>query len=76
MAIKAFKAIDGSGLSRVDFFIENNTNEIYINEINTLPGFTDISMYSKLWQESGIKYSELIERLVNLAIEKWGIIWI
>ena len=68
-AIKAFKAIDGKGLSRVDFFIEKNTNKIYINEINTLPGFTNISMYPKLFEKSGIKYEELIDKLINLAIE-------
>lgn len=68
-AIKAFKAIDGSGLSRVDFFIEDVTNEIYINEINTLPGFTDISMYPQLFKESGIEYSELLDNLIDLALE-------
>lgn len=68
-AIKAFKAIDGKGLSRVDFFIEKGTNEIYINEINTLPGFTNISMYPKLFEKSGIKYKELLNRLIDLSIE-------
>lgn len=67
-AVKAFKAIDGKGLSRVDFFVEDNTNEIYINEINTLPGFTSISMYPKLFEESGIKYSELLDKLIELAM--------
>ena len=67
-AIKAFKAIDGKGLSRVDFFIEKNTNKIYINEINTLPGFTNISMYPKLFEKSGIKYNELIDKLIDLAV--------
>lgn len=69
-AIKAFKAIDGKGLSRVDFFIENNTNKIIINEINTLPGFTNISMYPKLFEKIGIRYSELLDKLVSLALEK------
>lgn len=69
-AIKAFKAIDGKGLSRVDFFIENDTNEIYINEINTLPGFTNISMYPKLFENSGITYKDLLTRLIDLALEK------
>ena len=68
-AIKAFKAIDGKGLSRVDFFIENETDEIYINEINTLPGFTNISMYPKLFEASGINYKELINRLIELSKE-------
>ena len=64
-AIKAFKAIDGSGLSRVDFFVEHETNRIYINEINTLPGFTNISMYPKLFEASGIKYKELLSKLIE-----------
>lgn len=68
-AIKAFKAIDGKGLSRVDFFIENKTNKIYINEINTMPGFTNISMYPKLFEASGISYKELLSRLIELALE-------
>ena len=68
-AIKAFKSIDGKGLSRVDFFIEKGTNEIYINEINTLPGFTNISMYPKLFGESGIDYKELLDKLIELAME-------
>ena len=66
-AIKAFKSIDGKGLSRVDFFVENETNKVYINEINTLPGFTNISMYPMLFQESGIPYKELLTKLVDLA---------
>lgn len=69
-AIKAFKSIDGKGLSRVDFFIENETNQIYINEINTLPGFTSISMYPKLFEASGIGYQELLDRLIELSKEK------
>ncbi len=69
-AIRAFKSIDGKGLSRVDFFIEDETNELYINEINTLPGFTTVSMYPVLLENSGIKYNELLDRLIELAIEK------
>lgn len=68
-AIKAFKAVDGKGLSRVDFFLENGTNEIIINEINTMPGFTSISMYPKLWQQSGLSYSDLLDKLIELAME-------
>ena len=68
-AIKAFKAVDGKGLSRVDFFVENGTNRIIINEINTLPGFTQISMYPKLWEEAGIEYSDLLDELIKLAKE-------
>ena len=66
-AVKAFKAIDGRGLSRVDFFVEKDTNEIYINEINTLPGFTNISMYPKLFEKSGINYKELLNKVIELA---------
>ena len=66
-AIEAFKAIDGKGLSRVDFFIENVTGEIYINEINTLPGFTTISMYPQLFEKSGIEYSKLLDILIDNA---------
>ena len=54
-------------MSRVDFFVENNTNKIILNEINTLPGFTNISMYPKLFEEAGIKYSELIDKLIEIA---------
>ncbi|MBP3255398.1 MAG: D-alanine--D-alanine ligase [Clostridia bacterium] len=68
-AIKAFKAVDGRGLSRVDFFVENETNKVIINEINTLPGFTSISMYPKLFEEEGIKYDKLLDELVELAME-------
>ena len=67
LAIKAFKVIDGKGLSRVDFFIENGTGKIYINEINTMPGFTKISMYPKLFENVGIKYSELLDKLIENA---------
>ena len=69
-AIKAFKSIDGKGLSRVDFFIENGTNKIYINEINTLPGFTSISMYPKMFEASGLPYKELLTKLTELALEE------
>ena len=69
-AIKAFKATDCKGLSRVDFFIENNTNRVIINEINTLPGFTQISMYPKLWESMGLNYTKLLDKLVELALEQ------
>ena len=65
-AVKAFKAIDGKGLARVDFFVGNN-EEIYINEINTMPGFTQISMYPKLFEAAGISYKELLNKLIELA---------
>ena len=69
MAIEAFKGIDGKGLSRVDFFIDKNSGEIFINEINTLPGFTNISMYPKIWQATGLEYSGLIDSLIELALD-------
>lgn len=65
LAIKAFKAIDGKGLARVDFFVEKETNKIYINEINTMPGFTKISMYPKLFEAVGITYTELLDKLIE-----------
>jgi D-alanine-D-alanine ligase len=70
-AVRAFKALDCSGLSRVDFFVHRETMDIYLNEINTMPGFTDISMYPVLWEEAGISYGELIEKLIDLAIERF-----
>ena len=69
LTLKAFKAIDGKGLARVDFFVENKTNKIYINEINTMPGFTKISMYPKLFDAVGIKYSELLDKLIENALD-------
>lgn len=69
MAIEAFKSIDGKGLSRVDFFIDKNSGEIFINEINTLPGFTNISMYPKMWEATGLSYSSLIDSLIQLALD-------
>ena len=68
LAIKAFKAIDGKEFSRVDFFVNDETEEIYINEINTIPGFTQISMYPKLWENSGLSYSNLLDELISLAM--------
>ena len=70
LAIKAFKAIDGKGLARIDFFANEKAEEIYISEINTLPGFTQISMYPKLFENTGISYSELLDKLINLALKK------
>ena len=72
MAIDAFRALDLAGLARVDFFIERGTDQIYVNEVNTLPGFTSISMYPMLWEASGIAISELVDRLVGLALERYG----
>ena len=71
MAIKAFIAVDAAGLSRVDFFYVEETDEIFINEINTLPGFTSTSMYPQLWSHSGVSFPELCDRLINLALERY-----
>lgn len=70
LAVASFKAIDGCGLARVDFFLERETDNIYINEINTIPGFTEISMYPKLWQASGISFPRLLDRLIQLALRR------
>src|SRR5712692_1811984 len=69
-AVQAFLALDLSGLARVDFFMEKETGKVYINEVNTIPGFTQISMYPKLWEASGLSYSQLLDRLIELAIER------
>ncbi len=67
LAIAAFRAIDAAGLSRVDFLLSRDTGAIFVNEINTMPGFTTISMYSKMWEASGVSYSALVDRLIQLA---------
>jgi D-alanine-D-alanine ligase len=69
-AVIAFQAIDGSGMARCDFFLERGTNRILINEVNTIPGFTRISMYPKMWEASGISYPALVDRLIVLALER------
>jgi len=69
-AIRAYKAIDCAGMARADFFVEKKTNKIYLNELNTLPGFTSISMYPKLWQASELPYAKLVDRLIELALER------
>lgn len=71
LAVNAFRAIDCAGLGRVDFLLDRDTGEIFINEINTMPGFTDISMYPKLWQASGISYPRLLDRLIDLALDRF-----
>jgi D-alanine-D-alanine ligase len=70
-AIRAYKAVDCAGMARVDFLLEKGTARLYMNEINTIPGFTAISMYPKLWEASGIPYPELIDRLITLAVERF-----
>jgi D-alanine-D-alanine ligase len=69
-AVRAYKAIDCVGMARVDFFLEKDTNRIYLNELNTIPGFTKISMYPKLWEASGLSYAKLVDRLIELALER------
>jgi D-alanine-D-alanine ligase len=70
LSVAAFRAVDCSGLARVDFLMDPKTRKIYLNEINTMPGFTSISMYPKLWAASGVPYPELIERLIQLGLER------
>ena len=70
MARAAYEAIDAAGMARVDFFLERDTNRLLINEINTIPGFTPTSVYSRLWAESGLPYEELLDRLIRLALER------
>jgi len=70
LALAAFKAIDGAGMARVDFLLAGDSGILYVNEVNTIPGFTTISMYSKLWQASGLSYSALLDRLIALALER------
>jgi D-alanine-D-alanine ligase len=70
LSIAAFKAVNAAGFARVDFFLERGTNRLFVNEINTIPGFTAISMYPKLWEATEMKYWRLIERLIELGIER------
>jgi D-alanine-D-alanine ligase len=70
LAVGAFQAVDCAGLARVDFFVEDGTGRVLLNEINTMPGFTSISMYPKLWEASGLSYPKLIKRLIELALER------
>jgi D-alanine-D-alanine ligase len=69
-AVRAYQAIDCAGMARVDFFLEKATGRVYLNELNTIPGFTSISMYPKLWEASGLPYPQLVDRLVRLALER------
>jgi len=70
LAVEAFKAIDGAGMARADFLLERSTGNLYLNELNTIPGFTKISMYPKLWEAAGLSYSALMDRLIELALER------
>jgi D-alanine-D-alanine ligase len=70
LSIEAFKAIDGAGMSRVDFLLERGAGKLYVNEVNTIPGFTTISMFAKLWAASGVEYPALLDRLIALALQR------
>ena len=70
LAVAAFRAVDGAGMARVDFFVDRQSGRIYLNEVNTIPGFTTISMYPKMWEASGLSYPALIDRLITLALER------
>ena len=70
MAVTAYRALDCSGLARVDFLCNNSDGQVYINEVNTLPGFTTISQYAKLWEASGLAYPALLDRLIELALTR------
>jgi len=70
LALQSFKVLDCSGMARVDFLVTKKTNKVYLNEINTIPGFTSISMYPKLWEASGVSYAKLLDRLIQLAVER------
>jgi D-alanine-D-alanine ligase len=69
-AVEAYRAVDGAGMARVDFLLDRGTGEIFVNEVNTIPGFTTISMYPKLWAASGLEYPALLDRLIALALER------
>ena len=71
LAVAAYRAIDGTGMARVDFLLNRETDELYLNEINTIPGFTTISMYPKLWAASGVPYARLLDWLIDLALERF-----
>jgi len=70
LAVRAYEAVDAAGMARVDFLMEKESGKIYLNEINTIPGFTKISMYPKLWEASGLPYASLVDRLIDLALER------
>ena len=70
MAVTAFKAIDGSGLARVDFFLRSDNGALLVNEINTMPGLTDASGYPKMWEGSGMSFTKVLDRLIELAVER------
>lgn len=71
LAVRAFQAVDCAGMARVDFFLDRGSGKVWLNELNTIPGFTSISMYPKMWEASGISYPELLDRLIQLALERY-----
>ena len=73
LAVEAFRLLDCAGMARADFFLCRDTAEVYVNELNTIPGFTAISMYPKLWAASGLSYPALIDRLIELALERHAV---
>jgi len=72
LAVEAFLAVDASGMARVDFLLDGESGRLYLNEINTIPGFTTISMFPKLWMATGLSFPALLDRLVDLALERHG----
>jgi D-alanine-D-alanine ligase len=70
MAIAAYQAVECEGMARVDFLMEAASGKLYINEINTIPGFTSISMYPKMWEAAGVPFTDLLDRLINLALDR------
>jgi D-alanine-D-alanine ligase len=70
LALEAFRALEGAGMARVDFLLDGSRGDLFVNEVNTIPGFTTISMYPKMWEASGVAYTELIDRLIGLAQER------
>ncbi|HET9233848.1 MAG TPA: D-alanine--D-alanine ligase A, partial [Candidatus Eisenbacteria bacterium] len=72
LSVEAFRTLDLAGMARVDFFLDGKGGGLYLNEVNTIPGFTTISMYPKMWAESGLPYPALLDRLITLALERHG----
>jgi D-alanine-D-alanine ligase len=70
LALEAFRVLEGSGIARGDFFLDRDSGEILLNEVNSLPGFTEVSMYPRLWQASGLPYPALLDRMIELALER------
>jgi len=70
LSVKIYKKLDCAGMARVDFLVDKESGEVYLNEVNTIPGFTSISMYPKMWEATGLSYSNLIDELIELAIER------